>query len=168
MPRSEGKEEDELEEKLEDTGGKDPGHVKGKALLTVCLAEKAEEIATTQSLLDALLPAYHQDVVEESEKEEGNERNGEGLACGRDPPLRRHGRLDQTHNSQANGWKLKECQSHNLKFKKKPSCCIGLNFSQNTSTPREHNHKLVSTLSQSIFILTHCLIRDLEIRQNVR
>ena len=119
MPRSEGKEEDELEEKLEDTGGKDPGHVKGKALLTVCLAEKAEEIATTQSLLDALLPAYHQDVVEESEKEEGNERNGEGLACGRDPPLRRHGRLDQTHNSQANGWKLKECQSHNLKFKKK-------------------------------------------------
>ena len=119
VQRSSGEKDDKLEEELEDAGGEDPGHVKGEALLAGCRAEEGEEIAATKSSLDTLLPAYHQDLVEESEKEEGNERNGEGLACGRDPPLRRHGRLDQTHNSQANGWKLKECQSHNLKLKKK-------------------------------------------------
>ena len=64
-----------------------------------------------------MLPDYHQDVVEESEKEEGDERNGEGLECGRDPSLGRHGGLEQTHDSQAEGWKLKECHSDNLKVK---------------------------------------------------
>ena len=85
MQRSADEKDDKLEEKLEDAGGEDPGHMKGKTLLTGCRAEEGEEIAATQSPLDTLLPAYHQDVVEEAEKEEGDKRNSEGLEYGRDP-----------------------------------------------------------------------------------
>ena len=82
--------------------------MKGKVLLPLCCAQEDEEIAAIQSPIDTLLAAYHQDIVEESEKEEGDEGNEESLEYGRHPPLVHHGCLEETHDSEAYCWKLKE------------------------------------------------------------
>ena len=83
--------------------------MKGKVLLPLRCSQEGEEIAAIQSPIDTLLAAYHQDIVEESEKEEGDEGNEESLEYGRHPPLVRHGCLEEAHDSEADGWKLKEC-----------------------------------------------------------
>ena len=115
-PGSEGEQEVQLEEKLEDAGGEDLGHLQGKTLLFLCLAEKGEEVEGAKCLHGAQLSDNDEDVVEESEKEERDKRNDERPPQDRRSVLGDCGRLDKTQDRQANRWHLEKRQSHDLEI----------------------------------------------------
>ena len=115
LPRCGGKDDEELDEKLEDVVGEDPDHLEGQLLLVVCATKEAEQFTTAKAPCETELSDHDEDVVEQAEKEEGDKWKDEGLCNGAYSPLGLLDSRNKTDNGEADGWKLEQSNCHNLK-----------------------------------------------------